>query len=142
MCWMIMSSKMEVYKLHSLRGTPLSFQIEGKVSEPVQACCDFLHSFAGVSQQNQAAMFEHLDFMLKCIEQHPGERERRGRDGEGSGREGRGKKVEGEGRGEEGRGEEDSGEEERERRRGERCIVIDQKLFNGRASRMCRPQPA
>lgn len=101
MCWMNMSSKMEVYKLHTscrLRGTPLPFQIQGKVSEPVQACCDFLHSFAGVSQQNQAAMFEHLDFMLKCIEQHPGERERRGREGEGGGRQWKGRE------GEEGRG--------------------------------------
>ena len=101
MCWMNTSSKMEVYKLHTscrLRGTPLPFQIQGKVSEPVQACCDFLHSFAGVSQQNQAAMFEHLDFMLKCIEQHPGERERRGREGEGGGRQWKGRE------GEEGRG--------------------------------------
>ena len=66
----------------------LPFQIQGKVSEPVQACCNFLHSFACVSQQNQAAMFEHLDFMLKCVEQHPGEGEGEGegRGGEGEGR--------------------------------------------------------
>ena len=35
-------------------------------------------------------MFEHLDFMLKCTEQHPGGEE--GGEGEGKGREGRGRR--------------------------------------------------
>jgi Ca2+-binding EF-hand superfamily protein len=45
--------------------------LQGVVSETVQACCSFLHSFTCINEHNQIAMFDHIDFLLKCTESNP-----------------------------------------------------------------------
>ena len=48
------------------------FEIQEGFVGPVEECCKFLCEFATTSPQNQAALFDHLEYLIDQSKQHPG----------------------------------------------------------------------